>query len=127
MIIEERKQLSKSRQFKIVFKDSINDNNILFGGIAMKRMDEVAYITVTRFYRKRMVTISTDKINFKKSIPYGSIVEIIGRVVDVGNVRLKINVQIFVEEKYLDNSIEAINGDFYFAAVDENGKAIRLK
>jgi len=38
-------------------------------------MDEVAYITATRFCRKKVVTISAGNINFEKPIPFGSIVE----------------------------------------------------
>jgi acyl-CoA hydrolase len=36
-------------------------------------MDEVAFITATRFTRKRCVTVSSDKIDFTKPIPAGTI------------------------------------------------------
>ena len=84
MYIGELKQQSETRQVKIIFKDSINDQSTLFGGTALKWMDEVAYITATRFCRKRVVTISVDKINFKKPIPHGSIIELVGNVGIIG-------------------------------------------
>jgi acyl-CoA hydrolase len=37
-------------------------------------MDEVAFITATRFTRKD-VTVSSDKIDFTKPIPAGTIIE----------------------------------------------------
>ena len=62
MNIELEKQKAETKQVKVVFKNHINDHNTLFGGIALKWMDELAYITATRFCRKKVVTISTGKM-----------------------------------------------------------------
>ena len=126
MNLEEKILKSETKQVRVVFKNTINDYNTLFGGFAMKWMDEVAYITATRFIRKRVVTISTSSIKFDKPIPYGSIIELIGRVVKVGNVRLEINVEVFTEQKYSGEREKAFDGSFFFAAIDENQKLIRL-
>ena len=126
MNIEELKESAETKQVKIVFKNLINDHNTLFGGIALKWMDEVAYITATRFCRKKVVTTSTGKINFKKPIPYGTIAELIGTVSNVGSVKLEINVQIFIEQKYTDSREKAVEGNFYFAAVDDNNQPVKL-
>lgn len=126
MNIEKQITLSKTTQVKIVFKSLVNDHNTLFGGIALQWMDEVAYITATRFCRKKVVTISTGKINFQKPIPYGTIAELVGTVENIGSVKLEINVKIFIEQKYSENREIAVEGNFYFAAVDVNNKPIRL-
>jgi len=126
MNIEKQLTLSKTIQVKIVFKSLVNDHNTLFGGIALQWMDEVAYITATRFCRKKVVTISTGKINFQKPIPYGTIAELVGTVENIGSVKLGINVKIFIEQKYSENRELAVEGNFYFAAVDVNNKPIRL-
>jgi acyl-CoA hydrolase len=89
-------------------------------------MDEVAYITATRFCRKKVVTISTGKINFKKPIPYGTIVELVGTVANVGNVKLEINVKIYIEQKYSEDRDLAIEGNFFFSSVDASNSPIRL-
>ncbi|HAF28606.1 MAG TPA: acyl-CoA thioesterase [Bacteroidales bacterium] len=126
MDIEELKIKSETKQVKVVFKNLINDHNTLFGGIALQWMDEVAYITATRSCRKKVVTISTGEIDFKKPIPYGTIVELIGQVGKVGSVRLEINVQIFIEQKYTNEREKAVEGNFYFAAIDDNNQPIKL-
>lgn len=126
MDIEKLKESAETKQVKIVFKNLINDHNTLFGGIALQWMDEVAYITATRFCRKKVVTTSTGKINFSKPIPYGTIVEIIGKVAKVGAVKLEINIQIFTEEKYSDSREKAVEGNFYFAAVNDDNQPIKL-
>ena len=64
MNIEERIKNSETRIFKAVFPNTTNHYDTLFGGTAMHMMDEVAFITATRFSRQRMVTVSSDKIDF---------------------------------------------------------------
>jgi len=56
-----------------------------FGGTAMQLMDEIAFITATRFTRKRMVTVSSDRIDFTKPIPSGTIIELVGKIIHIGN------------------------------------------
>ncbi len=113
-------------QYKVVFSKMLNDQNNLFGGIALQWMDEVAYITAMRFTRKKMVTVSTDKIKFLKPIKSGDIVKLIGTVVKVGLAKITIQVEIFTEQ--LDSEIKqkAIQGLFVFAAIDKNNKPIRI-
>ncbi|MEO6729821.1 MAG: acyl-CoA thioesterase [Ferruginibacter sp.] len=66
---DEKIEQSVTRIFKAVFPDSTNHYDTLFGGTAMPLMDEVAVITATRFSRQKMVTVSSDRIDFKKPIP----------------------------------------------------------
>lgn len=66
MNIEERIEKSESRIFKAVFPNTTNHYDTLFGGTAMQLMDEAAFITATRFSRQRMVTVSSDRIDFTK-------------------------------------------------------------
>ena len=126
MNLEKQINQSKTTQVKIVFKNLVNDHNTLFGGIALQWMDEVAYIAATRFCRKKVVTISTGKIQFQKPIPYGSIAELVGTVENIRSVKLEVNVKIFIEQKYSENRELAVEGNFYFAAVDVNNNPIRL-
>lgn len=126
MDIKERITRSETRLFKAVFPNTTNHYDTLFGGTAMHMMDEVAFITATRFSRKRMVTVSSDKIDFTHPIPAGTIVELVGKVVYVGNTSLKVNVDIYVEEMYSFERSNAIKGTFTFVAIDENKKPIKI-
>lgn len=83
MNIEERIKTSTTTIFKAVFPNTTNHYDTLFGGTAMKLMDETAFITATRFSRQQMVTVSSDKIDFKKPIPAGTIAELSGYVTHV--------------------------------------------
>jgi acyl-CoA hydrolase len=124
--IEQKIQAAETRIFKVVFPNTTNHYDTLFGGLAMYMMDEVAFITATRFSRKKMVTVSSGKIDFKQPIPANTIIELIGRVVRVGKTSLDVEVEVFVEEMYQDVRKQAIKGIFTFVAIDENKKPISV-
>jgi acyl-CoA hydrolase len=127
MNLDELIQKSETRIFKAVFPNTTNHYDTLFGGTAMQLMDEVAFITATRFSRQRMVTVSSDRIDFKKPIPAGTIVELVGIVTHIGNTSLKVRVDIFVEQMYSDKREKAVSGEFTFVAIDENKKPIKVE
>jgi len=126
MTIDERIEMSESRIFKAVFPNTTNHYDTLFGGTAMQLMDEVAFITATRFSRQRMVTVSSDRIDFTKPIPAGTIVELIGRVSKIGRTSLKVQVEIYIEEMYSATREKAVKGEFTFVALDENKNPIKV-
>ena len=126
MTLENRIQQSKTSIFKAVFPNTTNHYDTLFGGTALQLMDEVAFITATRFSRKRMVTVSSEKVDFKQPIPAGTLVELIGEVSHVGNTSLKVKVNIYIEQMYSEERTHAIQGVFSFVAIDDNKKPVSV-
>ncbi len=127
MTLANRIAAAETRIFKAVFPNTTNHYDTLFGGTAMHMMDEVAFITATRFSRQKMVTVSSDKIDFTNPIPAGTIIELVGRVTHVGNTSLKVTVDIYIEEMYSEHRIKAITGIFSLVALDENKRPVPLK
>lgn len=121
-ILNHRKQMSKTVITKAIFPETTNHHDTLFGGTAMQWMDEVSFIAASRFSRKRIVTVSSDKIDFKHPVPAGTIVELTASVVEVGRTSLKVEVNMLVESMYADGQEKAITGNFTFVAIDENMK-----
>jgi acyl-CoA hydrolase len=126
MNIEERIKKAETRQFKAIFPNNVNHYDTLFGGTALSFMDEVAFITATRFSRQKMVTVSSDKIDFNKPIPAGTIIEIIGSILKVGNTSIKVKVEIFIEEMYSDKREKAIEGVFTLVAIGEDKTSVKI-
>ena len=127
MTQEERIKKSRTSIFKAVFPGTTNHYDTLFGGTAMQLMDEVAFITATRFSRQRMVTVNSDKIDFTKPIPAGTIVELIGKVSHVGRTSLRVRVDVFIEEMYSNYKELAIKGEFTFVAIDDEKKPVQIE
>jgi len=117
---------SRTTIFNAVFPNATNHYDTLFGGTAMQLMDETAFITATRFSRQQMVTVSSDKIDFKKPIPAGTIIQLDGYVTHVGNTSLKVRVDIYVEEMYSKSKFKAVSGEFTFVAIDENKIPVKI-
>ncbi len=120
--LEERIKKSETHIFKAVFPSTTNHYDTLFGGTALHLMDEVAFICATRFSRKKVVTISTGQIDFKKAIPAGTLIELVAKVDSVGRTSCKIHVDIFMEQMYSELRETVVSGTFSFVAVDENKK-----
>ncbi|WP_461450694.1 acyl-CoA thioesterase [Mucilaginibacter sp.] len=126
MTLEERINASQTHVFKTVFPNTTNHYDTLFGGEAMRMMDEVAFIAATRFSRQLMVTVSSDKIDFKKPIPAGTFVELIARVSHVGNTSLGVSVEIYIEQMYAEGRELAVHGNFTLVAIDEHKKPVKV-
>lgn len=126
MTLEEKITAAETRLFKAVFPNTTNHYDTLFGGTAMQLMDETAFIAATRFSRQRMVTVSSDRIDFKKPIPAGTIVELVGKGTYIGSTSLKVRVEIFIEQMYSDAREKAVTGEFTFVAIDENKRPVKI-
>ena len=118
---------AETRIFKAVFPNTTNHYDTLFGGATLMLMDEVAFITATRFSRLKMVTVSSDKVDFTHPIPGGSLVELIGNVARVGNTSVQVRVELYVEQMYSEERQLAVTGLFTFVAVDEHRRPVPVR
>lgn len=117
----------QTQQFKVVFPKHLNSNGIFFGGEAMQWLDEVAFITATRYSRQRMVTVKIGDIRFLKPILPNTILEIIGSVVKTGNVKLFIKIDVFAEDIYSERREKMMEADFVFAPCNDELSPIPLQ
>ncbi|KFF06307.1 acyl-CoA thioesterase [Flavobacterium reichenbachii] len=124
--LEERIVKSETHIFKAVFPNTTNHYDTLFGGTALQLMDEVSFICATRFSRKKVVTISTGQIDFRKAIPAGTLIELVAKVDSVGRTSCKIHVDIFMEQMYSELRETVVSGTFSFVAVDENKNPVPI-
>ena len=117
---------SISKQTKAIFPNTVNHYDTLFGGTALMWMDELAFICATRFSKQRVVTVSTDKIDFKEPIPAGCIAELTATVVHIGNTSCKIKVDINLEEMYSNEKYLACSGEFTFVSISETKRPLSI-
>ena len=73
-----------------------------------------------------MVTVSSDKVDFKKPIPSGTFAELIGKVTMVGSTSLKVKVEIYIEQMYKDHRELAVEGEFTMVAIGEDKKSEQI-
>jgi acyl-CoA hydrolase len=111
----------------VVFPFCLNDHDTLFGGMAMKWMDEIAYITATRYTRKKIATVFVDGVKFISPIETGSILEITGKIIQIKNARIEVFVEVIAEEIYSCRKEKAIEAFFTLTAINDKHKPINLK
>jgi acyl-CoA hydrolase len=124
--IQARIENSETHIFKAVFPNTTNHYDTLFGGTALQLMDEASFICATRFSRKKVVTVSTDKIDFTEPIPQGTLVELIAKVEKVGNTSCVVKVDIFMEKMYEESRKKAVTGYFTFVAIDDMKNPVKI-
>ena len=118
---------SRTKTTKLVFPQDTNPIGTLYGGTALHWMDEVAFLTATRYARRQVVTVSMDRVDFKVAIPEGAIVELVGEVVRVGRTSMTINVKILQEDTAASTQELAIEGTLVMVAVDDKMKPVALE
>ncbi len=126
MSLDERISAARTKTFKTVFPGETNHYDTLFGGVALLWMDEVAFMAATRFARKKVVTVSSDKVNFKTPIPVGSLVELDAQIAKVGRTSLEVKIDVYKEDMYSYDRVLALSGSFVFVAVDDSKNKIEL-
>lgn len=125
-IYEERISNSKVTVYKAVFPGDTNHHNTMFGGNVMSMMDEIAFLTATRFSRKPIVTVSSSKINFTSPIPSGTIIKLEGNVIRIGQTSVDVQVDIWIESMYQEGQEHAISGTFTLVAINESKRAVPI-
>lgn len=123
---EQRIKNAETRIFKAVFPNTTNHYDTLFGGTALQLMDEVSFICATRFSRKKMVTVSTNKIDFSKPIPQGTLIELVANIERVGNSSCSVRVDIFIEKMYEEGREKAVSGVFTLVAIDDHKNPVPI-
>ncbi len=118
---------STTQQYRVVFPKHLNSNGTFFGGEAMQWLDEVAFITATRYSRQRMMTVKIEAIRFIKPILPNTIVEITGEIVKAGNVKLYIKIEVCSEDMYSQHREKAMEADFVFASCNNDLSPVPLK
>jgi acyl-CoA hydrolase len=116
-----------TRIVEVVFPSLVNHYGTLFGGIALQWMDRAAWVCSTRYTRKEMVTIASDKIVFKKPVPQGNLVELIAKIGRVGRTSVTVEVELYSENPLSGIRDLATKGDFVMVAVDRSGKPSPIK
>jgi len=127
MDIEAAKTNAESHQVHLIIPSFVNHYETLHGGMALNWIDEVAFITATRFSRQKYVTAGLEKTDFKLPIPTGSIAEVIGKIESVGKSSLKVRVSIYVEKMDENGQHLAVEGMVTMVAIDNEKRSTLIE
>jgi acyl-CoA hydrolase len=110
------------RLAELVMPNQTNHYGTLFGGHALGLMDHAGWIAATRFARRTMVTVASDRVEFKVPVRAGELVELVARIARVGRTSVTVAVDMYAEDVAGGNRRLATSGSFVFVAIDEAGQ-----
>lgn len=117
--------MRETRMVLTVFPGEANHYGTLFGGTALAWMDPAAFVAATRHAHRKVVTVHSDAVDFRRPVPVGSTVELVARVTRVGRTSMRVDVEMWAEPlEQNQKPYLAANGGFVLVAVDEEGRPV---
>lgn len=107
---------------EIVFPDQTNHYGTFFGGHALRLMDKAAFVAASRYARRTVVTVCSERVDFNTPVRHGSLVELIASVTEIGRSSIIVSVDLYSEDLLSGHRQLCANGRFVLVALDEQGK-----
>jgi uncharacterized protein (TIGR00369 family) len=111
-----------TRLGRLVQPADANEHGTLFGGEAMRFMDETAAVAAIRYSRGSVVTAHVDAIDFHAPVPIGVFLEASARVIAVGRTSMTVEVVLEAEDRVTAVRTVTTSGRFVLVAVDAEGR-----
>ena len=101
----------------------------LFGGIMLSYIDKVGAIyACEQCVSDMLVTLSMDKVLFRKPIKVGDVLYFYGEVLKFGNSSISIKIDVFRKNITNHTDLElACSTNIVFVKVDDNGKSCKIE
>ena len=109
----------ETRIVEMVFPDQTNHYGTLFGGHALRLMDQAAFIAASRYCRLTVVTARSERVDFHTPVHQGQLVELVARVVTVGKSSMTVEVKLFAEELLSGRRRLCTRGRFVLVALNK--------
>jgi uncharacterized protein (TIGR00369 family) len=107
---------------ELVMPNHTNHHGNLFGGHALGLMDHAGWVAATRCARRTMVTVASERVEFKVPVVAGQMVELVARVTRVGRTSVTVAVDMYAETVATGERRLATSGSFVFVAIDDDGR-----
>jgi acyl-CoA hydrolase len=113
---------SRTLMTQLIFPLDTNHHDTMFGGKLMEYMDKVAAISAMRHARKRVVTASTDSLDFLAPIHVGEVIEVEAFVTWTRRSSMEIYVSVHSENLYTGARQTTVTAFFTFVALNDAGR-----
>ena len=109
------------------YPSDTNTAGDIFGGWIMSQVDIAGAVAATRRARGRVATVAVNAFEFHKPVFVGDLVSFYAEVVRVGNTSLTVDVAVFAERGWQDEStfgdcVKVTEATLTYVAIDEHGK-----
>ena len=127
MSASEGSRFDEVRLAELVTPNHTNHRGTLFGGHALGLMDHAGWVAATRCARRTMVTVASDRVEFKVPVRAGQLVELVAKVVEVGRTSVRVGVDMYAEDVATGERRLATSGSFVFVAIGDDGRPVPVE
>ena len=114
---------TKFENYKVIKPEDLNHFGFLFGGKLLQWVDEFSWIAASIEYPQHsFVTLGMDKVEFRRSVRQGSILQFSIEKCQASKASVKYQVKVFVKNDLVGNQEEIFRTIVTFVSVDENHK-----
>jgi acyl-CoA hydrolase len=121
-----RDRTEEVRLAELIMPNRTNHHGTLFGGHALGLMDHAGWVAATRYARATMVTVASDRVEFKVPVRAGQLVELVVRITRVGRTSVTVGVDMYAEDVASAERRLATSGSFVFVAIDDDGRPVPI-
>jgi acyl-CoA hydrolase len=120
------KKMSMSRSIKtrLVFPGDTNYHGTMFGGSLMQDIDEICVIAAMRHCGRRVVTASTDSLDFMSPVRMGEAIELEAFVTWTHRTSMELYCVVRAENLETGERRVTVTAFSTFVAVDEEGRPV---
>jgi len=119
-------RVEEVRLAELIMPNRTNHQGTLFGGHALGLMDHAGWVAATRCARQTMVTVASDRVEFKVPVHAGQLVELVARVTRIGRTSVTVGVDMYAEDVASGQRQLATSGSFVFVAINDQGHPIPI-
>ena len=101
-----------------------NAYGTIFGGIILSYIDQAGFIEAKKHGNHRWVTVTIEKVNFKKPVFVGDVVRFFTSTLKTGSSSVTTEITVEAERFDTANKIEVTKAVMTMVSVNEDGKAI---
>ncbi|PIU40695.1 MAG: acyl-CoA thioesterase [Candidatus Omnitrophica bacterium CG07_land_8_20_14_0_80_50_8] len=94
---EKKVSESKTEMSQLMMPQHANFGGTIYGGTILSIADSVAYVCAARHAGPNCVTVSVDRVDFRKPIRIGELVTFLASVNFVGHSSMEVGIKIFSE------------------------------
>ena len=103
-----------------------NYNGDIFGGWLLSQMDLAGVSICNNVSYGRYVTMTIDRMVFRKPVKVGDIVEIMGKITKVGNTSIEVELMVQATTMETGKKKLVTEGNIKYVKIDNSGKSIPI-
>ena len=103
-----------------------NYNGDIFGGWLLSQMDLAGVSLCNNVCYGRYVTMTIDRMVFRKPVKVGDIVEIMGKINKVGNTSIEVDLIVYATTMETGKKKLVTEGTIKYVKIDNCGKPIKI-